>query len=251
MESDLHQNLAHMSKSHGLYVDLTNLLVDVGTLLSYFHTVIAGCHECLYCGTQRSTLQAVQQHMMAKGHCKYDTADEVVRDFYDSPPSTAMEELRTRFSDDPQLIPHARSRKARPPKHSARQDTNTTAALVSQVDQRPRPSSQHDTELRSDANEQPSRSLSELSTRALKQEHTLNHQLTQLRASDRRSLAHLPASQKRAILATHHQQMEKARRTEQAQRGNLESAGNHFSRLGTIRLIRKPPHTGNVHSLNR
>ena len=109
------------------------------------------------------------------------------------------------------------------------------------------------TEAESSSNtaETPSHSLGELSTRALKQEYTLNNQLAQLRADDRRSLLHLPASQQRALLATHHKQMEKARRTEQTQRGNLESAGNKFNCLGKMRLIRKPPHTGNVSSLNR
>ncbi|KIV83883.1 hypothetical protein PV11_05870 [Exophiala sideris] len=106
-------------------------------------------------------------------------------------------------------------------------------------------------ESRSNSDETLSHALGALSTRVLKQEYTLNNQLGRLRADDRKSLLHLPASQQRALLATHHKQMEKARRTEQIQRGNLECAGNHFSRLGTIRLIRKPPHTGNVHSLNR
>ena len=73
---DLDQNLVHMLKAHGLYIDSANLLVDVGSLLAYFHLVISGYYECLYCGTQRNTRQAVQQHMMAKGHCKYDITDK-------------------------------------------------------------------------------------------------------------------------------------------------------------------------------
>ena len=247
---DLDENLVHMSKAHGLHVDPTNLLVDAVSLLAYFHLVISGCYECLYCGTQRNTRQAVQQHMMAKGHCKYDIADKdaELRDFFELSSSDSEEELRpnvpaTQFSDPPQLPSQARSRKPRRPKRSVRHSPNITASPLGQAP----PHSHTDAESSSNAAE----TTGELSTRAQKQEYTLNNQLSKLRANDRRSLLHLPASRQRALLATHHKQMEKATRTEQTQRGHLESAGNHFSRLSTIRLIRKPPHTGNVSSLNR
>ena len=257
---DLDQNLVHMSKAHGLYVDPTNLLVDVVSLLAYFHLIISECYECLYCGTQRNTRQAVQQHMMAKGHCKYDISDKdaELRDFYEFSSSDAKEELHQnllamRFSDDPQILSPARSRILRPSKRSDRHRPNITASPLDQALPTPirTPHSHADAESSSNAAETPSNPLIELSTRALKQEYTLNNQLAQLRAGDRRSLLHLPASQQRALLATHHKQMEKARMTEQTQRGNLESAGNKFNCLGKMRLIRKPPHTGNVHSLNR
>ena len=255
---DLDQNLVHMLKAHGLHVDLTNLSVDVVSLLAYFHLVISGCYECLYCGTQRNTRQAVQQHMMAKGHCRYDITDKdsELRDFYEFSPSDEKEEMHQnlptmRFSDDLHLPSQARSRKPRPSKRSDRHGPSITASPLDQALPTPTPHSHTDAESRSNAVETPSHSLGELSTRALKQEYTLNNQLAQLRADDRRSLLHLPASQQRALLATHHKQMEKARRTEQTNQGNLESAGNKFNCLGKIRLIRKPPHTGNVHSLNR
>ncbi|KAJ9661766.1 hypothetical protein H2198_001731 [Neophaeococcomyces mojaviensis] len=255
---DLDQNLVHMSKAHGLHVDPTDLLVDIVSLLAYFHLVISECYECLYCGTQRNTRQAVQQHMMAKGHCKYDITDKdaELRDFYDISSSNAKEELRrnllaVRFSDDTQLPPQARSRKPGPPKRSDRHAPEITASPLDQPLPTPNSHSHTDAESSSNAAEIPSDFTGELSTRALKQEHTLNNQLAQLRASDRRSLLHLPASQQRALLATHHKQMEKATRTEQINRGNLESAGNKVNCLTKTRLIRKPPHTGNIFSLNR
>ena len=256
--ADLDQNLVHMSKAHGLYVDSANLLVDVGSLLAYFHIIIFGFYECLYCGTQRNTRQAVQQHMMAKGHCKYDITDEdaELRDFYEFPSSDAKEGRHRnlpamRFSGDPQLPSQPRSRKPRPSKRSDRHDPNITASPLDQAPPTQAPQSHTDAESSSNAVETPSHSLGELSTRARKQEHTLNSQLAQLRANDRRSLLHLPVSQQRALLATHHKQMEKARRTEQTNQGNLESAGNKVNCLDKIRLIRKPPHTGNIASLNR
>lgn len=255
---DLDQNLVHMLKAHGLYVDATNLLVDVVSLLAYFHLVISEYYECLYCGTQRNTRQAVQQHMMAKGHCKYDITDKdaELRDFYEFSSSDAREELHQnlsamRFSNDPQLPSQARLRKRRPSKRSDRHGPNITASRLNHALPTATPHSHIDAESSSNAAETPSHSLGELSTRAMKQEYTLNNQLAQLRADDRRSLLHLPASQQRALLATHHKQMEKAGRTEQTQRGNLESAGNKVNCLSKYRLIRKPPHTGNVNSLNR
>ncbi len=260
---DLDQNLSHMLKAHGLYVDLTNLLVDVGSLLAYFHLVISGRYECLYCGTQRSTRQAVQQHMMAKGHCKYDILDEdsELRDFYEFYSSETREELLQqnlhgmRFSDDPQLPSQVRRRKPGQPKPSHKHGPDMTDSPLDQALPTPTPTPQSHTDTNaeptSNAAQTPSHSLGELSTRALKQECTLSNQLARLRADDRRSLLHLPASQQRALLATHHKLIEDARRTEQIERTNLESAGNKVNCLGKIRLIRKPPHTGNVHSLNR
>jgi pre-60S factor REI1 len=267
---DQDQNLVHMLKAHGLYVDLANLRarVDVESLLAYFHLVISGRYECLYCGTQRNTRQAVEQHMMAKGHCKYDITDDEdaeLRDFYQlSSSSDAREGLLHRnlnamcSSYDAGVPPRARRRnEPRPSKRSShRHGRDITDSPLDQAPPTPTPQTHTRTNADSswnDAAETPSPPLGELrlSTRALKQECTLNNQLARLRADDRRSLLHLPASQQRALLAAHHKQMEDARRTEQTKRTNLESAGNKFNCLGKIRLIRKPPHTGNVHSLNR
>ncbi|KAF2725606.1 hypothetical protein K431DRAFT_309225 [Polychaeton citri CBS 116435] len=256
--TDLEQNLVHMSKAHGLYLDHTNLPVDALSLLAYLNIVISGCYECLYCRTQRNTRQAVQQHMMAKGHCKYDIADKnaELKDFYQISSSDEEDEQRqtipaTRFLDDPQLPSHPRSRRPRSRKRSDRHSPDVTAFPFDQSPPDPTAHSHVDAVSGSDAAAAPSHSLGKLSTRALRQDYMLNNHLTQLRADDRRSLLHLPSSQQRALLATHHKQMEKAKRIEQTRRSNLESAANSFGCLGKIRLMRKPPHTGNIHSLKR
>lgn len=258
--SDWDQNLEHMSRIHGLHIVTSNLLVDIGSLLAYFNLVISSYHECLYCGTQRSTTQAVQQHMIAKGHCKYDLTakDAEYRDFYDLSSLEAEEEsqrnlIAARISDTELAGAHNKSRNARSSKHSDKHNLDATfssSGPESMSSTRyPAPQSDSDTSL--DDNETLSSPLRQLSIREQKCAYTLNNQLSQLRADDRRSLIHLPVSQQRTLLATHHKQMEKARRSEQTQRGNLESAGNSFARLGTIRLIRKPPHTGRVQTLKR
>ncbi|KIY00431.1 uncharacterized protein Z520_04116 [Fonsecaea multimorphosa CBS 102226] len=251
---DLVQNLVHMLKVHGLYVDPAHLVVDVGTLLAYFHLIIYGRYECLYCRTQRNTREAVQQHMMDKGHCKYDEAE--LRDLFDMPSPHAKEELQRYLhaprSDGPRPPSQARSRKPRHLKRSDRHGPDDTDDPLDHILSATTSWSSIDAESSSSAAETPSHhSWSELSTRALKQECALNNHLAQLRAGDRRSLLHLPTSQQRALLATRHKQMEKAMRTEQTNQSNLGSAGNKFNCLDKIRLIRKPPHTGNIHSLKR
>ncbi|KAK5078703.1 hypothetical protein LTR64_002883 [Lithohypha guttulata] len=254
---DLDQNLLHMSKAHGLHIDTTNLLVDVTSLLAYFHLIISAYYECLYCGTQRNTREAVQQHMIAKGHCKYDITDEnaELRDFYDLSSADIRAEIQQnlamRYSDDSQVLLQTRAKKARSSKQTDRPISNTTASPSSSTSQIPTQDAQTNAESSSHTTEPSSDPPGEVSTRVLKQESILNSQLAQLRADDRRSLLHLPASQQRALLATRHKQMEKARRAEQTQRGNLERAGNKFGRLGTVRLVRQPPHFGNVSGLNR
>lgn len=258
--SDLEHNLEHMSKVHGLHIVTTNLLVDVESLLAYFHLVISSYHECLYCGTQRNTRQAAQQHMTAKGHCKYDLTamGAEFRDFYDLSSLEAEEEsqrnfIATRIFDLELAATHNKSKESRSSKHSDRHNLDITlsSSEPESPSSRHSPAPQSDGDTSSDDNENISNPLRQLSIREQKRAYTLNNQLSQLRAGDRRSLTHLPVSQQRTMLATHHKQMEKARRSEQTQRGNLESAGNSFARLGTIRLIRKPPHTGRVQTLKR
>lgn len=87
-------NRSHMHKNHGLFLPLTidngarALAVEMETMVEYMHLIIAGYHECLFCGTQRQSAHAVQQHMTERGHCRVDLdeADEgsEFRDFYES-----------------------------------------------------------------------------------------------------------------------------------------------------------------------
>ena len=250
VNTDLNQNITHMSKVHGLHIDLTDLLVDVASLLSYMHLLIFDCHECIYCGTQRHTRQAVQQHMIAKGHCKYELADgrSELQDFFEQESSESDEEHRKRFasrSDDHQLLSKARSRKARSRNHGGDASAGLGVPTPEVLQSRPR------VETNSDSDGTAPQPSNALSNRVLKQEQNLNNQLSRLRTGDRQSLAHLPASQQRSLLATRHKQMEQGRRSEQSYHSHLESAGNKFGRLSTVRLIRKPPHMGHVSSLNR
>lgn len=80
-----------MHRSHGLFIPVgiedgfLTLAVDLETLLRYLHLVVFGYNECLHCHSQKQTTQAVQQHMMGKGHCRIDVdeMDSEFKDFYE------------------------------------------------------------------------------------------------------------------------------------------------------------------------
>ena len=91
--------------------------------------------------------------------------------------------------------------------------------------------------------------VSRAQARAQHQTSTFDSQLSRLRESDRRSIQHLPTSQQRVLLATQFKQMEMGGKAASARRGALESAGNSFGRLSSVRLVRIPPHSGRVQSL--
>jgi hypothetical protein len=57
INSSLDDNLAHMLR---IFIpDKDRLVVDVEALIAYFHLIVFGYFERLYCGTQRSSAEAV------------------------------------------------------------------------------------------------------------------------------------------------------------------------------------------------
>ncbi|KAI2785047.1 C2H2 type zinc-finger-domain-containing protein [Daldinia loculata] len=87
-ESDiLDDNMTHMAAAHGFNVSFQEFLaVDLETVVEYLHFVIFGYRECICCGTRRSTVEGIQQHMVAKGHCRFDISIET-EEFYEMPQS--------------------------------------------------------------------------------------------------------------------------------------------------------------------
>lgn len=165
--------------------------------------------------------------------------------------SDLRERLRQRLTtslDETQRISHCGTSKSRNEEHLNKSDpTNPTPgreqeSLI--------PESLTNDGLKPNTGRESSHRSNQLVSRSQKQEHIHNSQLSRVRAEDRRSLMHLPTSQQRSILLNHHKQLDLARRSTKTQQSRLETAGNHLNRLSTIRLIRKPPHTGNMFSLN-
>lgn len=229
--SDLDANLAHMLKTHGFLIgDKERLVVDVETLLAYFHFIIFGYFECLYCGTQRNNTQAAQQHMRGKGHCKFDvpSEDSELRDFYESAPGDKDDDdtgkrlkrlaLHLMQPDDARL-PSGKPRKPR--LRGSRLGNKNTDPQLEAI---PIPTTASQSTSDSIPNQPGSSAV--LITRSEKREFRLTNQLGHLRADDRRSLMHLPTSQQRALLTTHKKQMEKARRAERAYQSRMEQVGN-------------------------
>lgn len=73
---DLSQNIAHMLKMHGLFIPDQKHLIDVESFVSYLYTIISDFHECLYCGSSKSTAEATRSHMRDRGHCKLNFESE-------------------------------------------------------------------------------------------------------------------------------------------------------------------------------
>ena len=239
VNSDLDDNLSHMLKMHGLFIPDKDLQVELETLLSYSHLVIFGYHECLWCGSQRSSAEAVQQHMMDKGHCRIDTAEG--SDFHDflatelgrkddegdaatpaeppTPTSIQPDDTTIRLSSG-KVLTRRSVGKPRPPqpKHPNKDSLNPQSATSDP----PSPSSLPVPASAPDRSS-PSRALT---TRAERRASAFTDQLARLRAGDRYSLAHLPASQQRSLLANRKKQMDQARKAEMRIQSRVASMGN-------------------------
>ena len=73
--------LEHMSTHHGLFIPSLSALYSLDSLLSYLALIVFEYHECLYCGQEKATVEAVQTHMRDKGHCMIDMSE--LGDFWD------------------------------------------------------------------------------------------------------------------------------------------------------------------------
>jgi pre-60S factor REI1 len=72
-------NIEHMQKSHGLFIPDQEHLTDTETFLAYLHTIITEFHECLYCGSTKTSAEAARSHMRDRGHCmlNFDSEGEL------------------------------------------------------------------------------------------------------------------------------------------------------------------------------
>ena len=83
--ASLDLNLTHMSHAHSFFIPDAEYLIDMESLLSYLFAVVSLFHECLFCGSSKTTKLGVQDHMRGKGHCKIDFEDDKhdLKEFYD------------------------------------------------------------------------------------------------------------------------------------------------------------------------
>ncbi len=249
-------SVIHMQKSHGLFVPhQRHLVVDLETLFKYLHLVIFGYRECIQCGTERATVQAVQQHMTGKGHCKFDTSeqDSEFAEFYDFSASEEdaendvkgdggernQEQEAVASSSPKPMLADEDSIRLPSGRIILRQSSSAQAgSSFTQLRRRPRTlASQleyslvepdHDNEEGS-SKEKLGSDVSDtrlISKREKRERATVTHQLANMSANDRNGLMHLAMSQQRSILATQHRHAEKVQKEERRRQGKIDRKGN-------------------------
>lgn len=85
----LESSLEHMSSQHSFFIPDSEYVVDIEGLVTYIGERVGQGHICMWCGhlgRQFPSTEAVQKHMLDKGHCKMFHEGEVLleySDFYD------------------------------------------------------------------------------------------------------------------------------------------------------------------------
>ncbi|XP_067011987.2 cytoplasmic 60S subunit biogenesis factor ZNF622 [Anabrus simplex] len=80
------KNLKHMSVAHSFFIPDTEYVVDMKGLLMYLGEKISQYYMCLWCNDKGRTfysIEAAQQHMMDKGHCKMLHEGEALAEYAD------------------------------------------------------------------------------------------------------------------------------------------------------------------------
>ncbi|KAI6313555.1 hypothetical protein MCOR29_007650 [Pyricularia oryzae] len=250
LQGNFEANMAHMRLAHGLMIPATDrLAVDLETLFSYLHLVVSGYNECLCCGTQRNTTEAVQQHMMDKGHCRFDIADgSEYADFYDSSTDSEAESDVEGADDEDTKTPHFKTENAaadpdekwlrlpsgrvihnragpaassRPRRTRARSTDQTPAALQGGRDDREAQAPRGST---GGASEGGGLAL----TKADRRVDVIDRRFADLRSGDRLALAHLGPAERRAVVAMRQRATERVGRVESRYRLRVEGLGNVF-----------------------
>ncbi|XP_033761889.1 zinc finger protein 622-like isoform X2 [Pecten maximus] len=89
VNKSLEDNVKHMTSKHSFFVPDVEFLVDLEGLVTYLGEKVGSGHVCLWCNDKGKTFhssQAVQKHMLDKGHCKLLHEGDAVyeyTDFYD------------------------------------------------------------------------------------------------------------------------------------------------------------------------
>ncbi|XP_060081154.1 cytoplasmic 60S subunit biogenesis factor ZNF622-like [Ylistrum balloti] len=82
----LEDNTKHMTSKHSFFIPDAEFLVDLEGLITYLGEKVGSGHVCLWCNYKGKTfhsLQAVQKHMLDKGHCKLLHEGDAVYEFTD------------------------------------------------------------------------------------------------------------------------------------------------------------------------
>uniref|UniRef100_A0A093VSP2 Cytoplasmic 60S subunit biogenesis factor REI1 like n=1 Tax=Talaromyces marneffei PM1 TaxID=1077442 RepID=A0A093VSP2_TALMA len=245
-------SVTHMQNSHGLFVpDRQHLAVDLKTLFEYLYLVIFGYRECIQCGTSKASVQAVQQHMTSKGHCKFDISeqDSEFAEFYDfselddNTKSGIESDDNERNEEDMWTSP---SRKPLMVNQDSielpsgriifkKLSTQAERSLLSRLKRRNRTMASRIEYYTPEADDKDGSNKEEhsdiddttiLSKRQKQEKAKTKFQLTYMSANDQRSMMHLPAPQQLSILAMQHRQVKRAQKEDRRRQSHIDRKGN-------------------------
>lgn len=209
---DFDENLLHMRQTHSLVVPFQfSLAVDLQTLVWFLHMIIFSYRECICCGKRRRTVEAVQQHMISTGHCRFDLTEEMSIFYTINSLGQQTTEGCSHVDDHTLKLPSGKLLTHR---------SHVGSTSKSRLREKP-----HAGPSTLPASQQSSTGPQALTKRDRK-ELALTIQLTQLRTGDQMSLVHLPESQQRSLLAAHKKELGKAKRAERRKRGQVDNVGN-------------------------
>ncbi|EFR03485.1 hypothetical protein MGYG_06483 [Nannizzia gypsea CBS 118893] len=228
VNTSLNDNFFHMSKAHSFIIPYKdNLDGDIESLLGHLYLSIYKYRRCILCSTQRRTVEGIQHHMMAKGHCRFDISPDTA-DFYKlhqahdstSYKSTADVNALTRLFP-PRTGGHRRTRASAKYRRSLGQGDSSPPSP---------PKATETEESTAPAEDKPTSSSCT--------------QLLRLSRGDQQSLAHLSNPEVRSLLAIRARNIDQSRREETNTKLKLEKAGNitltaHF-RADTSKRFRGP-----------
>ncbi|KAF4982202.1 hypothetical protein FZEAL_2086 [Fusarium zealandicum] len=211
-------NQDHMKTAHGLRIPFQeNLTVEQATLIWYLHLVIFGYHECILCGARKRTVEAVQQHMLGKGHCRFEVSDEML-EFYDL-------EKTISYDPDTDLQPNEESMRLPSGKVLSHRSQNISSSKLRTLNQR---------KALDGANGQDQDTLADqaaadaLTTRDRK-DMVLATQLSRLSVRDQQNIMHLPISQQRNLLAQRKREFDAIRRADRKMQRRTDWSANKIS----------------------
>lgn len=84
--SSLDKNVTHMTRHHSFFIPDAEFLSDITGFVTYLGVKVGADHECLKCGNQSRefrSLEAVQKHMVDKGHSIINTEGNAYLEYGD------------------------------------------------------------------------------------------------------------------------------------------------------------------------
>lgn len=243
---DFAANVSHMHQAHSLLIPFqSSLVVDLQTVIWFLHMVIFRYRECICCGRRRRTVEAIQQHMTTKGHCRVEVTEET-RGFY-HPELAQHVDLRDKAVGLGSAVRHLEDGTLRLPSGKILSHRNSHVdTTISR--RRPKspflpdasaflPESAHQEDSSSQSNPHSGNAtITALVPR--NRNHTaqpppgqppqtqLQAELGRLRTNDQLSLAHLSESEQRSVLVSRRKGVDEARRVERRRRGRADAVGN-------------------------